>query len=1334
MAAAAAAKAKAEAQIKEAEEELAARRRRVGPRLVVEHDQDDMDPLSSAKLLFATMLQRGGEAAWRRGKRVLVVVDSVDELENSHGALDLDWVPTTTPACLQVLVSFSILPDHPCITAANKREPPMELHIVEDLSKTEREDLVRYFLAMNRKKLNDEQLALIVAKGGAGAPLYLRVACEELMVQGQYGDGTFLNTMIQTMPETIPELFAYVLERLEQDMSEYTRELYHNQLKMSTAEAMDMMVDSVDFNFDSVAEGLDNRSGREMSKIAKLDGAGIVQAAMTFLVCSRTGLLEQELLDLLRPSNAEKLPAAVSTRLFHGLWLYLQRGDASDQGIIRFTHRQLKDAVRLRYFRNSWIEEAKTFAKLAAFMKGTADPSGDLTWLGCRDGTHMSAGVVRSFEDLPWYQLRGYQLGDLRYTLCGLSFIEARCRIIAAEAADGGLGGGGGSDVPEDDEAARARKRADSSSSSSPSSSSSSSSSSAGSIRSRFGQLLHDYRQAVDLLDSASLQRLKPSLRKARLSRQELLKRVAEFEVFVHSQHLNLIAAPALTPQLALAQPTESAPYRTSKRFLQLRVARRPGGAQPRLLLDGAPGGGMDGSGRRLSRVASARSMAAGNGDGGSSGGGGIGGGAGGGGTRQRALLELCPATALLDDDDNNGGGGGGEDDDDNGGGGGGTTSGPGGGTSGGGGGGSTAAEDGSDLIGANVQLSTIGHSASMDSVNSADTDNPQGESGRHHLHRRYRHNVLPFCCQWLNKPSKNRVLGDFGPFSSHVTAVAVSRTAPYFIAVGLRNGSLKLLSASTGATVRQLGSRRRGDQGHSKTIRSITFSGDGGGYLLTAGEDGLCLLWSVSTGSVVVSLPIVSHLPGRKGEQVRRARDRRRAQQRSKERKELAAAQAAAAAAAGGGGGSAGAGVGGSAGGSAAGSSAAGGGEAGGGAAAGAGAGGAGLRTRSGRTIAKDDGGAFSQTAITSAAFMHVDGERGGGHGGMGGGRGLASAGAMGGGRGVGLDGGGGDDAKLRIVCGVITGAVLIWEVQPGRDAALARVRSQASPATPTAATAAAAAAARQAGGGSPLPPPPPALGRGSISAPAAFGGNSSSSSSSSDDDDDDGHSQVTPLWVSEQLSAPTLSVAFTRGPRADPGRQKVAAEVMPLVAAGLMDGRVILWDASAPHLGLRQVQSMRAHSMGVSCLSFSDDASGGGVLASGGLDGVVCFWHRRNYYAAASSSSASSSASSSSSSSGAGVGVSAGAAASAGNADGEDDADGGGARKRKKRKGRKTRPQDEPLYKEYRRRRAHTAAVVDLAWSAASSDRVKQLLKRRQQLQKLQARYASNRRRSFA
>ena len=48
-----------------------------------------------------------------------------------------------------------------------------------------------HFLAMNRKKLNDEQLSLLVAKVGAGKCLYIRVACEELMVQGQYGDGTF---------------------------------------------------------------------------------------------------------------------------------------------------------------------------------------------------------------------------------------------------------------------------------------------------------------------------------------------------------------------------------------------------------------------------------------------------------------------------------------------------------------------------------------------------------------------------------------------------------------------------------------------------------------------------------------------------------------------------------------------------------------------------------------------------------------------------------------------------------------------------------------------------------------------------------------------------------------------------------------------------------------------------------------------------------------------------------------------------------------------------------------------------------------------------------------
>ena len=163
---------------------------------VVEGEEDkvdklDHDTLTAAKLWFAETLQQAGERAHALGTRILVVIDSVDEMEVVHGALEMDWVPPSTHYCCQIMVSFTILEGHPSITALNRRDPPFETLIVGDLLPKERTLLATHFLAMNRKKLNDEQLSLLVAKVGAGKCLYIRVACEELMVQGQYGDGTF---------------------------------------------------------------------------------------------------------------------------------------------------------------------------------------------------------------------------------------------------------------------------------------------------------------------------------------------------------------------------------------------------------------------------------------------------------------------------------------------------------------------------------------------------------------------------------------------------------------------------------------------------------------------------------------------------------------------------------------------------------------------------------------------------------------------------------------------------------------------------------------------------------------------------------------------------------------------------------------------------------------------------------------------------------------------------------------------------------------------------------------------------------------------------------------
>ena len=89
-------------------------------------------------------------------------------------------------------------------------------------------------------------------------------------------------------------------------------------------------------------------------------------------------------------------------------------------------------------------------------------------------------------------------------------------------------------------------------------------------------------------------------------------------------------------------------------------------------------------------------------------------------------------------------------------------------------------------------------------------------------------------------------------------------------------------------------------------------------------------------------------------------------------------------------------------------------------------------------------------------------------------------------------------------------------------------------------------------------------------------------------------------PIWVSEKLESPLLSIAAT-------GKHASSAYIV----AGLMDGQIVLWDAEAPNLGLVVIQQWQGHTLGVSALAFDDR---GQMLSSGSLDSVVAVYHRRD------------------------------------------------------------------------------------------------------------------------
>ncbi len=71
--------------------------------------------------------------------------------------------------------------------------------------------------------------------------------------------------------------------------------------------------------------------------------------ALTLLVCSRHGLRETELLELMAPPGKSQLPGAVWTRLYRSLELYLRPLGEEEQGMLGFFHQQMAMAVRKRY-------------------------------------------------------------------------------------------------------------------------------------------------------------------------------------------------------------------------------------------------------------------------------------------------------------------------------------------------------------------------------------------------------------------------------------------------------------------------------------------------------------------------------------------------------------------------------------------------------------------------------------------------------------------------------------------------------------------------------------------------------------------------------------------------------------------------------------------------------------------------------------------------------------------------------------------------------------------------------------------------------------------------
>jgi len=289
-------------------------RRAVDPRAVPEE-------YSELRQRFVELLGSAGSEG-----PVLLLIDGLNQLDESYGAHTLNWLPETLPAGVRLIVSTLEGDD---LGALRRRAMPATALVVGPLADEDRQRIVRETLWDYRKRLDErpghDQMGGLLRKRESNNPLYLVVACEELRVFGEFER---VSNRIERFPEDVAGLVDQVLERVEHD------------------------------------------HGREL-----------VAETLSLLACAREGLAEAELLDLLRRPGEARLPPAIWARLYRSLRFYLRPPGQHGEATLGFFHRELAKTTRRRYLAS---EEAETrcHARLAEYFDQKGDPRGDGTWSG----------------------------------------------------------------------------------------------------------------------------------------------------------------------------------------------------------------------------------------------------------------------------------------------------------------------------------------------------------------------------------------------------------------------------------------------------------------------------------------------------------------------------------------------------------------------------------------------------------------------------------------------------------------------------------------------------------------------------------------------------------------------------------------------------------------------------------------------------------------------------------------------------------------------------------------------------------------------------------------
>ncbi|XP_067856040.1 NACHT domain- and WD repeat-containing protein 1 [Heptranchias perlo] len=265
----------------------------------------------------------------KKNKESLVLIfDSLDQLSSNDGAHRLHWLPKECPPKVHLIVS-TLPEEQNILNVLQEVMPSQECYFrVEPLSCEHGQKVIAMLLATVRRKLTGEQQELILESfRQCGQPLMLKLSFDEAKRWSSY----------------IPASELYVAK--------------------GTREAVRFLY-----------ERLERKHGRV-----------IVSHALGYIACSRNGLSETELKEILSlddevlgdiyqywsPPNKDiiLLPPLLWTRLRYDIGEYLVERQADGFPVLGLYHRQFVEAVHELYLPAE--EKIKRHSVLADFFKGT---------------------------------------------------------------------------------------------------------------------------------------------------------------------------------------------------------------------------------------------------------------------------------------------------------------------------------------------------------------------------------------------------------------------------------------------------------------------------------------------------------------------------------------------------------------------------------------------------------------------------------------------------------------------------------------------------------------------------------------------------------------------------------------------------------------------------------------------------------------------------------------------------------------------------------------------------------------------------------------------------